>query len=148
MVHSRRSLIIVLVAVVFLTGCDRGFADGDTHEAHFRAALRVGDWSHAAMELHDADRAPWQRATEALVGGHGALRIAAASTDWNGAPSFDYQDVIYRLAFADGYERCLWLRGQGGDPLAIRNGGYVDCATIAAPGVSHGVPTPRGTPAP
>jgi hypothetical protein len=73
-----------------------------------------------------------------------ARRAAYPCVEWlrNGFPPlFDQRESIYRIAFADGYERCLWVRGRGSNGLLdLVNGGYVDCATMPAPSGRPGTP--------
>lgn len=144
-VWSRRVLVVcVIVPVLFLAACG-GLALRASREERFRAALRAGDRQQAQEQLSTASGAQWRQETEALVQRHGALRIIAFSASRDGfPPGLDRREAIYRLAFADGYERCLWVGGRGGGgALDVLHGGYVDCATIPAPEVRYGTPSPR-----
>ncbi len=138
---SRRVLVVcVILLVSFLAACG-GLAPRASREERFRAAFRAGDWQQAQEQLSAASGAQWRQETAALVQRHGALRIIAFSGSRDG---FDRREAIYRLAFADGYERCLWVGGRGdGGALDVKNGGYVDCGTIPAPAVQFGTPSPR-----
>ena len=124
----------VLFAALFLVAC------GVSREEQFRAALQAGNWQQAEEQLSAASGAQWRQETEALVRRHGALRIAISSRSQDGfPPGLDRREAIYRLAFADGYERCLWVGGRGGGgALDVLRGGYVDCGTIPAPAVRYG----------
>lgn len=130
--------------IMFLMACG-GLAPHASREERLRAALRAGDWQQAQEQLSTASGAQWHQETEALVQRHGALRIVAFSGGRDGfPPGLDRREAIYRLTFADGYERCLWVGGRGGgNALDVLRGGYVDCATIPAPEVRFGTPSPR-----
>ena len=132
-------VVCTITAASFLVAC------GASREERFRAALRAGDWQQAQEQLSSADGAQWRQETVALVQRHGALRIAVASGSRDGfPPGFERREAIFRPAFADGYERCLWVGGRGsGGALDVLHGGYVDCAMIPAPSVQLGTPSPR-----
>ena len=125
-----------ITAALFLVAC------GVSREEQFRAALQAGNWQQAEGQLSAASGAQWRQETEALVLRHGALRIAISSRSQDGfPPGFDRREAIYRFAFADGYERCLWVGGRGSSgALEVLQGGYVDCGTIPAPAVRYGTP--------
>lgn len=110
-------------------------AVGGPRADRLRDALHRGDLQRAEQQLARAYRAPWRRETEALVRRHGAPRVVVSS-GYRGPfrLGFERRETIYRLAFADGAERCLWVRGRGaGGLLAPVGAGYFDCATIPAP---------------
>ena len=66
---------------------------------------------------------------------HGAPRVVAMGGHRSGfPPGFKRREAVYRLAFADGYERCLWVQSRGASGLLDPVGpGYADCATVPAP---------------
>lgn len=136
---------LVLVAIV-LVGCRPSFQAG--REGPFFAALWRGDLAGAEAELTAGSRAAWRADTEALIRAHGAIRpMAATGADNGGIPGFTDHSVLYRIAFADGYERCLWVKGTGASDLTLVNGGYVACSTVPAPSISYGTPRAPATPA-
>lgn len=147
---TRRARMIAYIALCFVTlglvGCRPSFQAG--REGPFFAALWGGDLARAEAELTTGSRAAWRADTEALVRAHGAMRpVAGSGGDSGGIPGFTDHYALYRIAFADGYERCLWVRGTGASKLTLVNGGYVACATVSAPSVVYGTPRAPGRPA-
>jgi hypothetical protein len=140
------AVCVLSLLALALAGCRPSFQAG--REPAFFAALFRSDLAGAERELVSQSRATWRADTEALLRAHGAMRPGAATGgDSGGVPGFTDHFTLYRIGFADGYERCLWVKGTGASELTLVNGGYVDCATVPAPRVVYSGPaTPRTTP--
>ncbi len=144
--RSPRPLFVLLLTLAALTTglCLAAALVNDHYHLHWRpplsrdvqlhAALQQGHLRYAEGQLMSAHRGWWRQETEALVRHHGPLRVIAVGGRRTGSlPGFRQRQATYRLTFADGYERCLWLHGRGTYGLLQPVGaGYVDCATIPA----------------
>lgn len=128
--HALCGGVTAAVLVLALVAC------GQQREATLSDALKRGDLQAAQEQVASSSRTQWRQDTDTLVRAHGALRIVATSGGTTGVPpGFPLHHAIYRIAFADGHERCLWVEARGGGELTLVNGGYVDCGTIPAPSV-------------
>lgn len=140
-----RIAIAVAAIVAGLAAC--GPVTPRQREDTLRVALNANSLQAAQEQLVAGSRTQWRQDSELLVKAHGAMRLASASGGTAGfPPGFATHYAIFRIAYADGYERCLWVEGRGGGALTLVNGGYVDCGTIPAPSVVYGTPHIPGTP--
>ncbi len=140
----------LLAGVILLSACRAPAVTPSSSAERWRDAVARGDFGRAQGQIVANQRAQWRQDTEALVKGHGAVRIPVWSGGRSGfPPGFDQRQAIYRLVFADGYERCLRVRSRGSrGSLELVDGGYVDCATVPAPSVRYGTPATPSIPSP
>lgn len=138
---TARITLVTAIIIVGLAAC--GPVSMPDREDALRAALNSNDLQAAQDQFVAGNQAKWRQDSETLVTAHGAMHIPTASGGREGfPPAFANHHAIFRIAFADGYERCLWVEGRGGGALNLVNNGYVDCGTIPAPSMVHVRPLP------
>lgn len=117
--------------VVALVGCSNPF-DQSTPLSEWGMAMVRDDYNAAQQLLIPAQSAGWRAQTDQLYQQHGGIKSYQKG---DLAPSSGTQKpiVMMRLTWDDGYTRCLRLQEDGARHIAMLDGRYQDCTTVATP---------------